>query len=267
MDILYSERNNSESFITQERFSEIQPNLFQVLSGVELEIQNREGTTIIGPGSPEFDELNSGAAAAREQDLELATAVARAVDQGIDIALAAQAITNTGMAGITEPYSELAAASGGTIGLVGVRPDSDGVLRRYIPYALDKDGGFIYELSLVAVAKFNNFELPQTPLPNGDIPLSNGLLIKVKDGQFPLNFRGGAGTHLTLTAGDLLRGERDFTSDLRGKMVFIGMTDPSVEDLLPSPFSGTDRMAGVEFHATAADTLLNGSFLRIAPGY
>ncbi|MCH7838915.1 MAG: CHASE2 domain-containing protein [Planctomycetes bacterium] len=199
--------------------------------------------------------------------MELAAAVARAVDKGIDIVLAAQTITNTGMAGIAEPYSELAAASRGTIGLVGVRPDSDGVLRNYIPYALDKDGGFIYGLSLVAVAKFSNFELPQTPLPNGDIPLTDGLLIKVEDGQFPLNFRGGPGTHLTLTAGDLLRGDRDFTSDLRGKMVFVGVTDPSVEDLLPSPFSGTDRMAGVEFHATAADTLLNGSFLRIAPGY
>ena len=82
-----------------------------------------------------------------------------------------------------------------------------------------------------------------------------------------MNFQGGPGTHLTLNAGDLLRGERDFTADLMGKLVFIGVTDPSVEDMLLSPFSGTDRMAGVEFQASAADALLSGSFLRIAPGY
>ena len=267
IDILYSERSNSESLITRERFSEIQPYLFQVLSGTEIEIQNREGTIVVGPGSPGFDHFASGAATAREQDLELAAAVARAVDSGIAVVLAAQSITGTGLAGLAEPYPELASASRGTIGLVGVKPDSDGVLRNYVPYGLDKDGNFVYGLALVAVARFNNFELPKTPLPNGDIPLPNGRLIKLDHGQFPLNFQGGPGTHLTLNAGDLLRGERDFTADLMGKLVFIGVTDPSVEDMLLSPFSGTDRMAGVEFQASAADALLSGSFLRIAPRY
>ena len=267
MDILYSERSNSEYLITEERFSDIQPNLFQALSGAEMEIQNRQGTKVIGPGSPGFDHLASGVAAARAQDLELAAAVARAVDNGIGVVLAAQTIVGAGVAGLAEPYSELSFASRGTIGIVGVNPDSDGVLRNYVPYGLDLDRGFVYGLALVAMASYNNFELPRTPLSNGDIPLPNGSLIRVDDGQFPLNFQGGPGTHLTLNAGDLLRGERDFTAELMGKVVFIGVTDPSVEDMFPSPFSGTDRMTGVEFHASATDALLSGSFLRIAPGY
>jgi len=263
MDILYTERSNSESLITQEKFSEIQPHLFQAMSGVELKIQNRQGTTVIGPGSPGFDELALGAAGARKQDLELATSVARAVDQGIDVVLAAQAIGyETGLAGLAEPYTELAFASRGAIGLVGVKPDSDGVLRNYLPYGLDKDGGFVYGLALVGVARFNDIELPRTPLSNGDIPLPNGMMIHVDDGQFRVNFQGGPGTHLAVNAGDVLTGEGDFAADLKGKIVFIGVTDPSVEDMLPTPFSGTNRMAGVEFHASAADNLLNGSFLR-----
>ena len=268
MDILYTERSNSESLITQEKFSEIQPHLFQAMSGVELKIQNRQGTTVIGPGSPGFDELALGAAGARKQDLELAASVARAVDQGIDVVLAAQAIGyETGLAGLAEPYTELAFASRGAIGLVGVKPDSDGVLRNYLPYGLDKDGGFVYGLALVGVARFNDIELPRTPLSNGDIPLPNGMMIHVDDGQFRVNFQGGPGTHLAVNAGDVLTGEGDFAADLKGKIVFIGVTDPSVEDMLPTPFSGTNRMAGVEFHASAADNLLNGSFLRTASGY
>ena len=267
MDILYTERSNSESLITRERFSDIQPYVFQALSGAELEIQNSEGTTVIGPGNPAYDQLASGAADAREQDLELAAAVSRAVDNGIGVVLAAQTITDTGLTGLAEPYPELASASGRTIGLVGVKPDSDGVLRNYVPYGLDQNGVFVYGLSLVVMARFNDFDLPDTPMPNGDILLPNGLRIEVDDGQFPLNFQGGPGTHLTINAGDLLRGERDFNAYLAGKIVFIGVTDPSVEDMFASPFSGTDRMAGVEFHASAAGTLLSGSFLRIAPGY
>ena len=57
------------------------------------------------------------------------------------------------------------------------------------------------------------------------------------------------------------------SGQLKDKIVFIGVTDPSVEDVIPTPFSGTERMAGVEFHAAAADTLLSGSFIAVMPRY
>ena len=50
-------------------------------------------------------------------------------------------------------------------------------------------------------------------------------------------------------------------------MVFIGVVDPSVEDGFTTPFSGTVPMAGVEFHAGAADTILSGSFIKGPPVY
>ena len=154
VDILYSERSNTETVITRERFAQIQPYLYQVLAGVPLEVQTREGTKVIGPGTPGFDQIVSGADSARAQDLELAGAIRRSVDKGVPVVLAAQNISRPGVTGLVEPYQELA-KSGGTVGLVGVLPDPDGVLRRYVTYGQNKDGDFLYGLALVAVAEFS----------------------------------------------------------------------------------------------------------------
>lgn len=266
VDILYSERSNTETVINRERFDQIQPYLYQVLSGVPLEVQTREGTKVIGPGTPGFDQIVSGADSARAQDLELASAIRRSVDKGVPVVLAAQIISRPGVTGLVEPYQELA-ESGGSIGLVGVLPDADGVLRRYVTYGQNKDGEFVYGLALIAVAEFKGVELPDAPAPGGDVPIGDDLVVKVDDGQFMINFRGPPGTHSTLLARDILRGELDISGDLGGKIVFVGVTDPSVEDLFPTPFSGSNRMAGVEYHAAAADTLLQGSFIHTTPGY
>ena len=266
VDILYSERSNTETVITREQFDQIQPYLYQVLSGVPLEIQTREGTKVIGPGTPGFDQIVSGADSAGAQDLELAEAIRRSVSQGVPVVLAAQNISRPGVTGLLEPYQELA-ESGGSVGLVGVLPDQDGVLRRYVAYGQNKDGDFHYGLALVAVAEFKGVDLPGAPASGGDVPIGKDLVVKVDDGQFLVDFRGPPGTHPTLLARDLLRGESDFSDDLSGKIVFIGVTDPSVEDLFPTPFSGSNRMAGVEYHAAAADTLLRGSFIHTTPGY
>ena len=266
IDILYSERSNTETVITKERFDQVQPYLYHILSGVPLQVQTREGTKIIGPGTPGFDQILSGADSARAQDLELASAIQMSTDKGVPVVLAAQNISRPGVTGLVEPYQELA-ESGGAVGLVGVLPDADGVLRRYVTYGRNKDGDFLYGLALVAVAEFQGVELPEAPASGGDVPIGDDLVVEVVDGQFMVNFRGPPGTHPTLMARDILRGDRDFSGDLGGKIVFIGVTDPSVEDLFPTPFSGSNRMAGVEYHAAAADTLIRGSFIDTTPGY
>ena len=66
---------------------------------------------------------------------------------------------------------------------------------------------------------------------------------------------------------DVLRGDTDLSVQLKGRIVFVGVTDPSAEDLIATPFSATQRMAGVEFHAAAADTILSDSFITTAPKY
>ena len=46
VDILYTERSNTESVFTQDQFAEIQPYLYHVLSGEEFSIQTREGAPL-----------------------------------------------------------------------------------------------------------------------------------------------------------------------------------------------------------------------------
>ena len=220
----------------------------------------------MGPGTPGFDEIVSVADSARAQDLELAGAIRRTVENGVQVVLAAQNISRPGVTGLVEPYQELA-DSDGSFRLVGVLPERDGVLRRYVAYGQDKDGEFVYGLALAAVAKFKAVELPTPPAPSGNVSIGEDLVVKVANGQFMVNFRGPPGTHPTLVARDILRGEIGYSSELEGEIVFIGVTDPSVEDVFPTPFSGTNRMSGVEFHAAATDTLLRGSFIRMTPDY
>ena len=267
IDILYSERTTTQSVITSEQFADIQPHPYRIISGVVMNIQTAEGPRVIGPGNRSFDLIASGATSARAQDQELADAVQRARDNGVGVVLAAQTISGKGVVGLAEPYPSLASAAGNSLGLVGIRVDADGVLRNYLPYGQDKEGKFVYGLALAAVAQFKGVDLPARPLSNGDVAIGEDLLVEISEGQFLVNFRGPPDTHPTFIAGRILEGEVDFSDKLRGKIVFIGVTDPSAEDLVSTPFSGVDRMAGVEFHAAAADTLLSDSFISSAPRY
>ena len=271
MDILYSENTNSETLITRDRFKESQPYLYQVLAGVKLEVRNQDGVRVIGPGSPAFDEAALGTASAKAQDQELANAVARALDNGVSVVLSAQTVFGIGTNGLARPYPSLAQSinndSRGSLGLVGVRMDQDGVLRRYLPYGVDQNGDFIYGLALNVVAQYQGVELPETPVPGGNVLIGGLETVQVKDWEFLVNYPGPPGTHPAIPAGNIFRGGKEYADDLAGKIVFIGVTDPSAVDMVPTPFSGTDRMAGVEFHAAAADTILKGSYITQPPGY
>ena len=61
IDVLYSERTNTDAVMTNEQFDQVQPFLYQVLTGVPQEIQTREGIQLIGPGSAGFDQISVGA--------------------------------------------------------------------------------------------------------------------------------------------------------------------------------------------------------------
>ena len=267
VDIQYAERSNTETLLTPEQYEQIRPYVYQVLKGTELEIQTQEGVRVIGPGTEAFDSIGQGTASANAQDQELADAVARAVDNGVPVVLAAQTVSGAGIQGVTRPYQSLLDAAEGSIGLAGVRLDDDGVLRRYLPYGLDENGGVIYGLALAAVSQYLEAPLPRTPLSGGDVLLGSDTVVDVVDGSFLVNFPGPPGSHLTVTAGDLLNGRPEVAGLLTGKIVFLGVTDPSAEDVVPTPYSGTDRMAGIEFHAGAAGTILNDWFIDTTPTY
>ena len=130
---------------------------------------------------------------------------------------------------MAEPYPSLNQAAGGSLGLVGIRTDSDGVLRSYLPYAQDKDGNFVYGLALAAVARFEGATLTRQPLHGGDVQIG-GLRVPVDDGRFLVNFPGPPGTHPTLVALEVLRGESDWSLRVVWKIVVPPLPKPVEEN-------------------------------------
>jgi CHASE2 domain-containing sensor protein len=79
-----------------------------------------------------------------------------------------------------------------------------------------------------------------------------------------IDYRGGPGAIPTYSFAKLLDG-RVPASKLRGKIVVIGATAPTLQDVHATPTSGADLMAGPEVEANAIWTVLHGVPLRSAP--
>jgi adenylate cyclase len=87
--------------------------------------------------------------------------------------------------------------------------------------------------------------------------------------QFPngsawIDYVGAAGTIPAISAAGLLKGTVSPTA-LTGKIVVIGDTTPSGQDVHPIPFAHGGLMSGAEIQANALDTVLRGNPLRNVP--
>jgi CHASE2 domain-containing sensor protein len=80
-----------------------------------------------------------------------------------------------------------------------------------------------------------------------------------------IDFRGPPGTVPTLSFADVLSGHFPAAA-VRGKVVVVGATSPTLQDLHATPMSGDQLMSGPELQANAIWTVLNGVPLRPAPG-
>jgi CHASE2 domain-containing sensor protein len=79
-----------------------------------------------------------------------------------------------------------------------------------------------------------------------------------------IDYRGPAGTIPTISFADLLRGSFD-RSAVRGRIVVVGASAPTLQDLHPTPTSADRPMPGAEVQANAIWTALRGNPLRDAP--
>jgi CHASE2 domain-containing sensor protein len=145
-----------------------------------------------------------------------------------------------------EPSSSVPAGRPGTAGAVlaaaGVDPDPDGVLRTML---------------------YRQVDLPTLPVRAAQM-LTGG---DVDDGfnrnHAPIDFRGGPGTFPTVSMIDLIDGAVP-PARITGKTVLIGVTAPAQKDVFLTSASRTP-LSGVEVHANALQTLLNGVPLRPVP--
>ena len=84
------------------------------------------------------------------------------------------------------------------------------------------------------------------------------------DGEAWIDYRGGPGAVRTVSFASVLRG-RVGPGVFRGKVVVVGATSPTLQDVHPTPAGGADLMAGPEVQANAIATALEGNPLRSAP--
>jgi adenylate cyclase len=143
-----------------------------------------------------------------------------------------------------------------------IQPDSDGTVRHY-PMVLAYGGQLYPSLALRAVQVF----LGKPPISvrpyEGNLPLARlgDLEIPTSEkGELWINFRGRFGrTFPYYPIADVLSGAVPADS-FRNRLVFVGATETGIGDIRTSPFDTT--VPGVEVHATVADNLLRGRFIR-----
>lgn len=143
---------------------------------------------------------------------------------------------------------------------------------------IDRDDDAIVR-GINAYKEFNNlvlynwaFEIARVYLeinpPTNPSPASvtfNGQVVPLnQQRKLLINFAGGAQTYPTFSAARIPLG--DYSPDIfKDKIVFIGASSETLQDIYPTPFSATYLTPGVEVIANAVATLISGEFLRIAP--
>jgi len=174
------------------------------------------------------------------QDNALYGAVARA--RGT--VLATSQMTNTGQTDVLGGNANLAAvgAEAASSNLLS----NDGLIDRF-PFATSN----LPSIAVVATEHATGRRVAPSSIPSG------GALI---------DYRGGPSTFPTVSFSDLLAG-RVSPSLVRGRIVFVGVTDPSLHDVYSTPTTDNDLMSGVEIWANATWSLLHGLPLADAAGW
>jgi CHASE2 domain-containing sensor protein len=85
-------------------------------------------------------------------------------------------------------------------------------------------------------------------------------------GEALIDYQGGPGAFPTYSFARMLDKKTDLSA-LRGKIVIVGATAPTQQDVHPTPTSGNRLMAGPEIQANAVWTALHGFPLHEVPGW
>jgi adenylate cyclase len=168
-------------------------------------------------------------------------ALIRAVDRADGVVLAT---TEVGQGGQTNVFGgdQVLRETGARAGSSNYVNDSDGVIRRQ-PYAVEGLESF----AVVAAEEFRGRRLP------------------VREGFEWIDFRGPPGTIESVPFSRLVQGRA--SPDLfRDKIVVIGATAPSLQDVHPTAVGGGEPMSGPEIQANAIATVLDDFPLQPAPG-
>lgn len=147
-------------------------------------------------------------------------------------------------------------------GLTEIERDDDAIVRGVNAYKVNEDE-VIFNWAFEITAAYLDIDGPTNPSPasltfNGDIiPLN-------QQGRFIIDFSGPKGSYPTYPAAFVPLG--DYPPEIfKDKIVFIGASSETTQDLYPTPFSATNLTPGVEVVANTVDNLLTRSYLQVIP--
>lgn len=139
-------------------------------------------------------------------------------------------------------------------GAFNAMPQEDGVYRTaHLAYGY---GSQVYPaLSIEALRRYLQEDIILTLASYGmdNLAIGENTIPVDEDGRFSLNFYGRGGSFRTISATDLINNRVDKES-LRGRLVFVGVTEKAVYDIRPTPVDSL--YPGVEIHATLAANVL-----------
>jgi adenylate cyclase len=168
-----------------------------------------------------------------------------------------------GVVTLQQPRAEYGAALDG-VGVTTFTRDEDAVVRSVDAY--QTFGGTTYPNWAFEAARLYLDRGPASVSSNGNLTFG-GSAVPLQGRRLLVNFNGPAGTYPTYSAADVADGitlEQN-PDAFRGKIVLIGATSVTLQDVYPTPFSAQTLTPGVEIIANAVDMLLQGRFVRAAP--
>ncbi len=193
---------------------------------------------------------------------------------------------------VTAPFQELADASRG-LGHNFLAFDRDGPARRIVPFIRHGERylpslGVAAALAAGGIApgdveletrtiRMRDRRMPLVPIRvrnAGDRPATHEQLTAMINYRASVDASGGVRPypsyevrHLLLSEEQLQAGQAPMVDPavFRGKVVFIGLTGSGLMDVFNTPFEDV-KVPGIQLHASVADSILSGRFIRPAPG-
>lgn len=159
------------------------------------------------------------------------------------------------VSGVTRSLPELQSAAAGA-GHINLFPDEDGVIRR-VPVLVEAGGKLTPSLGLMAAMLAlgeQDFSAKDYEVRLGE----RGIPVDERHAMW-INYTGPPGGYPRYAFTDVVHG-RVPAGELKGKILFVGATAPGIYDMRVTPFHG--NTPGVEIHATVADNIISGRFIR-----
>jgi adenylate cyclase len=147
------------------------------------------------------------------------------------------------------------------IGITPTNLDADAILRDVRIH--DQVGADTYIHWAFELAALYRNVPPPSDLRESSV-LFSGRRIPLFGGRMLVNYAGPRGKYPTYSASSVAEGDIPAEA-FQGKIVLIGATSPTLQDVWATPYSSRDRTPGVEVVANAVDTILTGRYLNLAP--